>query len=73
MKIRSIEDPLLYPACNTPMTGLALYGGPYNSCGMTCYPDTDETKHTGEQMRLRQSWDAVLSEMESMELGGSGW
>ena len=71
MKIRLIEDPLRCPACNTRMTGLALYGRQCNSCGMTCYLVTDETKHTGEQMRLRQSWDAVLIEMGSSELGGS--
>ena len=73
MKIRLIEDALRCPACNTRMTGLALQDRQCNSCGMPCYLVTDETKRTGEQMRLRRSWGAVLIEIGTGELGGSRW
>lgn len=62
MKIRLIEDQQRRPACDAPMIDPALHDRQCNSCGMPCY------QLTGEQMRLRRSWEAVL-----MEQGGSRW
>jgi hypothetical protein len=73
MKIKLIEGPLLCPVCNTRMTGLALHDRQCNSCGMPCYLVTDDTKRTGEQIRLRRSWDAVLTEIGPRGLGGGRW
>jgi hypothetical protein len=75
MKIKFIEDPQRCPACDTRMTDRALHDRQCNSCGMPCYLLTDETKSTGEQMRLRlrRSWESVLMESEPMEQGGSRW
>jgi hypothetical protein len=73
MKIKLIEDPLRCPACNTRMAALASYDRQCNACGMPCYLETGEMKRTGEQMRLRLSWDAVLIEIVPRELGGSQW
>ena len=67
MKIKLIEDPQPCSACDARMTDLALHDRQCSSCGMPCYP------LTGEQMRLRQSWEAVLMESGLMEQGGSRW
>jgi len=73
MKIKLIEDPQLCPACDTRITAPALHDRQCNSCGTPCYLLTDETKCTGEQMRLRRSREAVLMESELMSQGGSRW
>jgi hypothetical protein len=73
MKIKLIEDPQLCPACDTRMTDPALHDRQCNSCGMPGYLLTDETQRSGEQMRLRRSWEAVLIESELMEQGVSRW
>jgi hypothetical protein len=71
MKIKLIEDPLLCPACNARMTGLDLHDRQCDSCGLACYPETDETKRTDERLLL--SWHAVLREGVPREPGSSQW
>lgn len=73
MKIKLIEHPLLCPACNTRMTDHASQDGQCSSCGIPFYLLTEETKRSGEMMRLRGSWDAVLIEGGLAELGSSRW
>jgi hypothetical protein len=73
MKIKLMEDSLICPVCTPPMTGLASHDRQCNSGGMPCYLVTDEMKGTEEHVRLRRSWEAVLTEIGPRELGASQW
>jgi hypothetical protein len=73
MKIKLIEDPLICPACNPWMTVLASHDRQCGPGAMPGYLVIDETKGTDEQVRLRRSWEAVLTEIGPRELGGSRW
>ncbi len=73
MKIKLIDDPMICPGCNARMTGLGLRDRQCNSNGMQCSLESDETRRTGEQIRLLMSRDAVLREIRPTEIGGSQW
>jgi hypothetical protein len=73
MKIKLIEDALPCPACAPQLTGFASHDRLGDAGEMTCYPLIDETPRTGEQVRLRRSWEAVLTEIGPMELEASRW
>lgn len=73
MNIKVTEDPLFCPACKIRITRLALQDRQCSSCGIPCYLATDDTKGSGEQMRMRQSRAAVLVEGGPREEGGSRW
>jgi hypothetical protein len=60
MKTKLMEEPQVCSACTPRMTGLALQS---DSAEIPCYLGTDAPKRTDEQMRLRRSWKAVLTEI----------
>ncbi|MGA3222703.1 MAG: hypothetical protein ABSC65_03020 [Acidobacteriaceae bacterium] len=73
MKSKLMKDPLACLACNPWMTGLALHGRQGNSRGLPGYLLTYKMKHADEQLRLRRSWEAVLSEIGVGEPGATQW
>jgi hypothetical protein len=56
MKVKLIEEPPACPVCNERWIGLCV------CYERRCHMETDDTRRTGEQMRLSLSWDAVLRE-----------
>jgi hypothetical protein len=73
MKIKLIEDSLPWPACAPLLTGFALHDRRGDAREMPCYLPLDETIRTGEQVRLRRSWEAVLVETGPSDLEAGRW
>jgi hypothetical protein len=68
MKLKLIEEPPVWPVCNEPWIGLC------DCYEMRRYMETDDIRHTGEQMRLSLSRDAVLRETTwLLEARGDQW
>jgi hypothetical protein len=61
MQIELIKNPLILP------------GHRDTSCTMNGHSVNDETKPTEEQIRLLLSWRAVLTGIESSQLGAGQW
>jgi hypothetical protein len=73
MKTKLMEDPLICPAFNSQMAGLALHNHQGVPAGIPGYLITHQTTRMDEQLRLRRSWEAVLTEIRPGEPGTSRW
>jgi hypothetical protein len=73
MKTKLLEDPLICPAFNSQMAGLALHNRQGVPGGIPGFLIAGQTTRIDEQLRLRRSWEAVLTEIRPPELGASRW